>query len=324
MRPLNLSNDQGRKGSHKCPACDKDQRPGEACQRSGHRDQFVSAAIDSFPALHGYLAEVRAGFFGLRIRLAATPQPQQCSNDESDLPSWWQTYVGQSRPPVPCHGLRLSRAQVSLPKRKIVVFRSRRTLSFSTTVEAVDSKSRQVAAEIVEAGLGQVESPEAEPTLSELPSMFIALGNALAAAWIGTFSMGLSSVQSDEPGANELREKIAADMHREAVGVVAAGASLAAAAWRLCGMGVVEATTTVAWNLRSVIAEDAALWGPEAEMTNGQLNYVLAASELHLLATHSDASRRLDSFAHKVLDDVVGFTVTSAAKARAIESPAGQ
>lgn len=186
----------------------------------------------------------------------------------------------------------------------------------------MDTKSQQVANELVEAGLANFEKVK-EPTWHALNIAFLGLGDGLASAYIATFARGLDSAQGDTPDAKSLREMVAVDLHRDASVIVTAGARAATVSFQLEGKSEDEAIAAASWRLRSAIAEDS-VPGESGEelMATAHRNYVLAASDLYRLSTE-DEPAGIDGFAGNLLDNVVSFGVAAAAKARAVEGSTG-
>lgn len=185
----------------------------------------------------------------------------------------------------------------------------------------LDAQSRRVASEIVEGGLTHLPE-QVDPSWPALNEEFVALGAALAEADVGVFARSLSSVQGDEPGAIELRETVAAELHRQAAAIVAAGVRLAVTACALGGTDVDEAFGSAAWHLRSAVVEDSVPGRTTDDLfRSAYRNYVRASHELNGLRSDS-AYEDFEGFAHSILGNVVGFAVDGAAGARAVEQPA--
>jgi len=186
----------------------------------------------------------------------------------------------------------------------------------------MDSKARQVATEVVEAGLEALEEVDA-PAWDQLNLAFLELGEHLSSAYVGTFARGLESAQEDSPEAASLREKVAVDLHRKAVAIVTVGARIATIALQQKGISEPDARAAASWQLRSGVAEETPPGESEEElMATAHRNYVMAAAGLFRLNTKSATPDEVETFAHEVLDDVVSFAVSAAAQARAVESPA--
>lgn len=186
----------------------------------------------------------------------------------------------------------------------------------------MDTKSQQVANELVEAGLAGLKEVEA-PTWHELSVAFLGLGDGLASAGVATFARSLDSAQADTSDAKSLRESMAIDLHRDAAAIVTAGARVAVLAFKLEGKSEKEAVAAASWRLRSAIAEDSVPGESGQELiATAHRNYVLAASDLYRLNTEEEPTK-LDGFAWNILDDVVSFGVAGAAEARAAEDSTG-
>lgn len=186
----------------------------------------------------------------------------------------------------------------------------------------MDTKSQQVANELVEAGLTNLGKIEGS-TWHELNIAFLGLGDGLATAHIATFARGLDSAQGDTPDAKSLREMVAVDLHRDAAAIVTAGARVAVIAFQLEGKSDDEAIAAANWRLRSAIAEDSVPGESGEELVaTAHRNYVLAASDLYRLSTEDDPGG-IDGFAGNILDNVVSFGVAAAAEARAVEDSTG-
>lgn len=184
----------------------------------------------------------------------------------------------------------------------------------------MDSASQRVASEILEASLSDATEPVANVSRGELAEAFVALGAAIAEAEVGNFARQLDSVRSDEPGAAELRQKVAADLHKNAALIIRRGVQVASIAWRLADRDAEEAMQSSAWELRSALNEDEvpATSTPDA-MSMAHRNYVLAAGDLEHAWNADDRPTELSRFAEDILSNVVVFAVAGAAMARAVE-----
>jgi hypothetical protein len=181
----------------------------------------------------------------------------------------------------------------------------------------MDEKSRQVASEIVEAGMVKVAGPYGD-TQEALNLKFLAVGDVLAFIGVGDFARRQSSAQESGKEAIALREKVAADIHRSAASLVTLGAKVAVMAMRLDGQDEAEAIAVAGQTLRSDLRDDG-LPDDAADqlLTYAFRNYVTAAAELYALNHDDQAS--YESFALGLMGSVVAFGVAAAASARATE-----
>jgi hypothetical protein len=153
-----------------------------------------------------------------------------------------------------------------------------------------DPRSGRVA-EIVESGLEGL-SGTPDPSVDSLSKAFLAVADNLASAQIGAFTRSLESVQESSPEAVALRQKVAADMHRDGAAIVTAGGEAAAVAFVLAGKGDEEARSEVGWEMRSFVSDGMASKGLSSDelLALANRNYVAVASVLSGLGTGSSAS----------------------------------
>ena len=129
------------------------------------------------------------------------------------------------------------------------------------------------------------------------------------------------SLRGNEPGAVDLRQRVATDLHRKAVELVSAGLRVAALAYQLGGSSPEDAIGAVTWYLRSEVAEYDEVHPDDELLSVALLNYVRGAGMLYRMP-ESGNSADLPAFAQDLLGNVVAVSVRAAACARAIEVPA--
>jgi hypothetical protein len=181
-----------------------------------------------------------------------------------------------------------------------------------------ETRTHRVAVEIVEAGiLGVPTSPHVSRVA--LTGAFLSVANSLGSAQVGAFTRSLESAQESSPEAVALREKVAADMHRDGAGIVTAGGHAAMIAYVLGGKGPGEARSEVGWELRSTLSQDGLVGrsSPEMLLSTANRNYVFAASALVGLG-QSETPLVYASLGAEILG-VVQFAVAAVAEASASE-----
>ena len=185
---------------------------------------------------------------------------------------------------------------------------------------AMDTQSRRVAIEIVEAGAERASTQVGPASRPNLDRAFLQLGEWLAEAETDARLRTFDSLRGDEPGAVDLRQRVATDLHRKAVELVTSGLRVAALAYQLGGFSAKDAIGAVTWYLRSEVAEYDEVHPDDELLSVALLNYVRGAGTLYRLPESS--ASELHAFAQDLLDNVVAPSVQAAACARAIELPA--
>jgi hypothetical protein len=181
----------------------------------------------------------------------------------------------------------------------------------------MDTQSRRVAHEIVEAGLAAVEVPD-DPSLDDVTSALLELAVTLTLSMLPLRNVDRLS-NSDDP---EVRESLAQECADWAVKAVMQGVRTARMALMVSGVERQNAAIQAVGPLRSSLAEESDDRDINTLVDAGLTNFVIAAADLSLQGEKAGAPD-LRGFALKLVDDLVPAVVHVAATARATEQPHG-
>jgi hypothetical protein len=180
----------------------------------------------------------------------------------------------------------------------------------------MDTQSRRVANEIVEAGLVAVEVPD-DPSLDDVTSGLLELAVTLTFSMQPLRNVDRLSKDSDDP---EVRESLAQECAGWAVKAIMQGVRTARMALMVSGVERQNAAIQAVGPLRSSLAEESDDRDTNTLVDAGLTNFVIAAAGLSLQGTKEPDLRE---FAHTLVVNLVPAVVQAAATARAIEQPYG-